>query len=157
MILWSFAFVVGASISATAFYPQLVLWMGRVKFFLVMHGLWILICLPSSMGGRCQGVHNLIACQEMKCCLVMLMLNSCSIQIFRKEPFFYGHDNYDQLVKIAKVCMPKESSRSVLYICFIYIYMVNLLPLCCSIASCTITLLAPISRLVVFCEWNTLP
>ena len=25
------------------------------------------------------------------------------IQIFRKEPFFHGHDNYDQLVKIAKV------------------------------------------------------
>ena len=25
------------------------------------------------------------------------------VQIFRKEPFFYGHDNYDQLVKIAKV------------------------------------------------------
>ena len=25
------------------------------------------------------------------------------LQIFRKEPFFYGHDNYDQLVKIAKV------------------------------------------------------
>ncbi|KHG02708.1 Casein kinase II subunit alpha [Gossypium arboreum] len=24
--------------------------------------------------------------------------------IFRKEPFFYGHDNYDQLAKIAKVC-----------------------------------------------------
>lgn len=23
--------------------------------------------------------------------------------IFRKDPFFYGHDNYDQLVKIAKV------------------------------------------------------
>ncbi|GFY86627.1 protein kinase superfamily protein [Actinidia rufa] len=23
--------------------------------------------------------------------------------IFRKEPFFYGHDNYDQLVKVAKV------------------------------------------------------
>lgn len=23
--------------------------------------------------------------------------------IFRKEPFFYGHDNYDQLVKIARV------------------------------------------------------
>ncbi|GKD09780.1 casein kinase II subunit alpha-like protein [Tanacetum coccineum] len=23
--------------------------------------------------------------------------------IFRKEPFFYGHDNYDQLVKISKV------------------------------------------------------
>jgi hypothetical protein len=26
--------------------------------------------------------------------------------IFRKEPFFYGHDNYDQLVKIAKVRRP---------------------------------------------------
>jgi hypothetical protein len=23
--------------------------------------------------------------------------------IFRKEPFFNGHDNYDQLVRIAKV------------------------------------------------------
>jgi casein kinase II subunit alpha len=23
--------------------------------------------------------------------------------IFRKEPYFHGHDNYDQLVKIAKV------------------------------------------------------
>lgn len=23
--------------------------------------------------------------------------------IFRREPFFHGHDNYDQLVKIAKV------------------------------------------------------
>ena len=23
--------------------------------------------------------------------------------IFRKEPFFQGHDNYDQLVKIARV------------------------------------------------------
>ena len=28
--------------------------------------------------------------------------NVC-IQIFRKEPFFHGHDNYDQLVKITKV------------------------------------------------------
>lgn len=25
--------------------------------------------------------------------------------VFRKEPFFYGHDNYDQLVKICKVCV----------------------------------------------------
>ena len=23
--------------------------------------------------------------------------------VFRREPFFYGHDNYDQLVKIARV------------------------------------------------------
>merc|ERR1719473_65054 len=26
--------------------------------------------------------------------------------IFRKEPFFHGHDNYDQLVKIAKELGP---------------------------------------------------
>ena len=26
--------------------------------------------------------------------------------IFRKEPFFHGHDNYDQLVRIAKVLTP---------------------------------------------------
>lgn len=25
------------------------------------------------------------------------------LQIFRKEPFFHGHDNYDQLVKITKI------------------------------------------------------
>ncbi|PKU79722.1 casein kinase II subunit alpha-like [Dendrobium catenatum] len=30
--------------------------------------------------------------------------------IFRKEPFFYGHDNYDQLVKIAKVLGTEELS-----------------------------------------------
>lgn len=29
--------------------------------------------------------------------------NLPSYQIFRKEPFFHGHDNYDQLVKISKV------------------------------------------------------
>ncbi|KAK8963325.1 hypothetical protein KSP40_PGU018785 [Platanthera guangdongensis] len=28
--------------------------------------------------------------------------------IFRKEPFFYGHDNHDQLVKIAKVLGTEE-------------------------------------------------
>ena len=26
--------------------------------------------------------------------------------IFQKEPFFHGHDNYDQLVKIAKAGLP---------------------------------------------------
>lgn len=30
------------------------------------------------------------------------------LQIFRKEPFFYGHDNYDQLVKIARVSVVCE-------------------------------------------------
>lgn len=29
--------------------------------------------------------------------------SNCLSQIFRKEPFFHGHDNYDQLVKITKV------------------------------------------------------
>ena len=35
-------------------------------------------------------------------CYSMTVL-CCLGMIFRKEPFFYGHDNYDQLVKIAKV------------------------------------------------------
>lgn len=32
--------------------------------------------------------------------------------IFRKEPFFHGHDNYDQLVRIAKVRVNNISSRT---------------------------------------------
>jgi casein kinase II subunit alpha len=35
--------------------------------------------------------------------------------IFRKEPFFHGHDNYDQLVKIAKV----RSLLLLLLFCFV--------------------------------------
>ena len=34
--------------------------------------------------------------------LVLRFLLSC-LQVFRKEPFFHGQDNYDQLVKIARV------------------------------------------------------
>ena len=40
---------------------------------------------------------------------VVLIVSACAVQIFRKEPFFYGHDNYDQLVKIAKVCWAQAS------------------------------------------------
>lgn len=35
--------------------------------------------------------------------LVLVCNSSPFPQIFRKEPFFHGHDNYDQLVKITKV------------------------------------------------------
>ena len=38
------------------------------------------------------------------------------LQIFRKEPFFYGHDNYDQLVKIAKVREAWEVDLSLCHI-----------------------------------------
>ena len=31
--------------------------------------------------------------------------------IFKKEPFFQGHDNYDQLVKIAKVLGTEDSYK----------------------------------------------
>lgn len=48
----------------------------------------------------------------------MLIIEAFVVQIFRKEPFFYGHDNSDQLVKIAKVCglmrNKLELSRSVI-------------------------------------------
>lgn len=36
-------------------------------------------------------------------CCCGFIHGSNALQIFRKEPFFYGHDNHDQLVKIAKV------------------------------------------------------
>lgn len=37
------------------------------------------------------------------------------LQIFRKEPFFYGHDNHDQLVKIARVIVILYSSWQFCY------------------------------------------
>lgn len=48
--------------------------------------MWSLGCMFASMVGVCS-----------------LSQSTYSIQIFRKEPFFHGHDNSDQLVKIAKV------------------------------------------------------
>jgi len=41
--------------------------------------------------------------------------------IFRKEPFFYGHDNYDQLVKIAKVGFRGIDSPLCTRCCCVYI------------------------------------
>ncbi len=48
----------------------------------------------------------LAACLRQWYALTLCSLVSSPIygfQIFRKEPFFHGHDNYDQLVKITKV------------------------------------------------------
>lgn len=36
-------------------------------------------------------------------CMFAGIVSSWLTKIFKKEPFFQGHDNYDQLVKIAKV------------------------------------------------------
>lgn len=36
-------------------------------------------------------------------CIESTVVLISQAQIFRKEPFFHGHDNYDQLVKITKV------------------------------------------------------
>lgn len=44
----------------------------------------------------------------VSCAAVRRSTNIYSMQIFRKEPFFHGHDNYDQLVKIAKVLGSEE-------------------------------------------------
>lgn len=51
------------------------------------------------MGGRWEGVLKFVTFSRY----VMLIIEASAVQIFRKEPFFYGHDNHDQLVKIAKV------------------------------------------------------
>jgi len=46
--------------------------------------------------------HNVMIDHELR---ILLLTICCQLQIFRKEPFFYGHDNHDQLVKIAKVLL----------------------------------------------------
>jgi casein kinase II subunit alpha len=51
--------------------------------------MWSLGCMFASMASPGLAMERIVAYP--------------STQIFRKEPFFHGHDNYDQLVKIAKV------------------------------------------------------
>ena len=61
---------------------------------------------------RCQHVPVLVLSPTRGCTFAPCSPFSASVlkrsaccgagMIFRKEPFFYGHDNYDQLVKIAK-------------------------------------------------------
>ncbi|KAF8404913.1 hypothetical protein HHK36_009808 [Tetracentron sinense] len=48
---------------------------------------------PSRRGGDAVASGSSVVLEDVK----------SSQEIFRKEPFFYGHDNHDQLVKIAKV------------------------------------------------------
>ncbi|CAH8390532.1 unnamed protein product [Eruca vesicaria subsp. sativa] len=40
---------------------------------------------------------------SLGCMFAGMVSGGCIMFFFRKEPFFYGHDNQDQLVKIAKV------------------------------------------------------
>jgi len=51
-----------------------------------------------------KGPELLVDFQEYDYSLDMWSLG-CMLagMLFRKEPFFHGHDNFDQLVKIAKV------------------------------------------------------
>lgn len=56
------------------------------------------------MGGKGK-VVKIVMSRYVMLSVSMLILECFALQIFRKEPFFYGHDNYDQLVKIAKVCI----------------------------------------------------
>jgi casein kinase II subunit alpha len=51
-----------------------------------------------------QGPELLVDLQDYDYSLDLWSLG-CTLagMIFRKEPFFYGHDNADQLVKIARV------------------------------------------------------
>lgn len=56
-----------------------------------------------------QGPELLVDLQEYDYSLDMWSLGCMFAgMIFRKEPFFHGHDNYDQLVKIAKVLIHKQ-------------------------------------------------
>ena len=63
------------------------------------------MCQP----GDVQGPELLVDYQMYDYSLDMWSLG-CMLasMIFRKEPFFHGHDNYDQLVRIAKVLGTEE-------------------------------------------------
>jgi serine/threonine protein kinase len=52
--------------------------------------------------------------------------------IFRKEPFFHGHDNYDQLVKIAKV------SNLISFLGVQFQFSCRFIPTHCSVCFCVI-------------------
>ncbi|KAJ6793714.1 casein kinase II subunit alpha-2-like [Iris pallida] len=58
---------------------------------------------PNSQGKYFKGPELLVDLQDYDYSLDMWSLGCMFAgMIFRKEPFFYGHDNHDQLVKIAK-------------------------------------------------------
>lgn len=67
-----------------------------------------------------QGPELLVDLQEYDYSLDMWSLGCMFAgMIFRKEPFFHGHDNYDQLVKIAKVTRGgKRPAGRPAYCCF---------------------------------------
>lgn len=61
---------------------------------------------------RLQESMSMTALQRKTHCITFCVVGAG--MMFRKEPFFYGHDNYDQLVKIAKVCPPMLHQSSTL-------------------------------------------
>lgn len=105
--------VLSAHVTCLATTPH----MGRLQMLLVSGWLW-----SCTAALACSSDYGLIhACSVQQPICVGLLLATCQTarrfsgladcaaagMIFRKEPFFYGHDNYDQLVKIAKVsCLP---------------------------------------------------
>jgi casein kinase II subunit alpha len=71
-----------------------------------------------------KGPELLVDLQEYDYALDMWSLGCMFAgMIFRKEPFFHGHDNYDQLVKIAKVLG--------MYCCYRWVFFFS--PFTCSI------------------------
>ncbi|KAG1368585.1 Casein kinase II subunit alpha-4, chloroplastic [Cocos nucifera] len=73
-------------------------WQDRLK------GTNTIVNLRGKGKGYFKGPELLVDLQDYDYSLDMWSLGCMFAgMIFRKEPFFYGHDNYDQLVKIAKV------------------------------------------------------
>ena len=68
-------------------------------------------CRPLRVG---QGPELLVDFMEYDYMLDMWSLGCMFAgMIFRKEPFFHGHDNYDQLVKVRLDCPRCEGSAAV--------------------------------------------
>lgn len=63
--------------------------------------MWSLGCMFASMVSFCSPPPHLLSADRQA--HTGFKSRMFHVQIFRKEPFFHGHDNYDQLVKITKV------------------------------------------------------
>jgi hypothetical protein len=71
-------------------------WLTRLRLLIGHVESWLHVCRNGILLPYLHSIYQLVS--------LKWLIYVCSyLQISRKEPFFYGHDNHDQLVKIAKV------------------------------------------------------
>ena len=72
--------------------PELLVELHEYDYSLDM---WSFGCMLASM------VSSMVEDES----IATMLLPFCSSQIFKKEPFFHGHDNYDQVCVCVCVCV----------------------------------------------------